>query len=1015
MVLQVLNVAEKPSVAKEISNILSSGSYQWRQGFSQYNPLYEFQYQIQNQPVRMVMTSVIGHLMEMDFPPEYRGWQTCDPAELFTAPIHKKTRSDETQKKIEKTLRAEAARAQWLVLWLDCDREGENIAFEVKAICEHARRGGLRVLRARFSALIPRDIVYAVQHLTQPDEKLSLACDARSEIDLRIGAAFTRFQTMRLQRKFPELDKGVISYGPCQFPTLGFVVERYMQIQNFEREAFYFIAVTHEAADDAQPGAPPSNQPRPSTSFTWKRARLYDRLACLCIYEELLDNPMARILSVQKKATSKRKPLPLTTVELQKCASRWLRLSSEQTMKAAESLYNKGFISYPRTETNKFKEGTDLRALIQLHENHSQWGRYVSQSLLQQQKFEHPRAGNADDQAHPPIHPTKAVDLSSITDPAEKKVYELVTLHFLACCSRDAKGHQTNVRMGIAHEEFTATGLMVTERNYLDIYRFEKWSTSTIPVYQEGATFMPTTMLMQSGETAPPPLLSESDLIAKMDAHGIGTDATIAEHIKTIQKREYAVKVNNNTQFKPTALGLALVMAYEQMGFELAKPALRAAMERDCKAISLGQKDVRAVVQSCLHQMKEIFLNVTRSAEMLDLTFAEHFNSPSDDLPTPSFSGGQAATARTSDDRRPTTTSRPPSARDNSVSGSSSSSAVPMCNGHNLPCIERTVNRDGTNKGRKFYVCSLSRDEQCDHFDWADAPAGNTQRTRSSPVPSSNSAQASPMPTPASGGGSVPSCNGHNLPCVERTVNRDGPNKGRQFYVCSLPRDDQCDHFAWADAVTVSIVCSGHNEPCAERVVRKDGPNKGREFFSCPRPQIENCGFFKWKDEVTGTDSSTPSYQTPAPTQRPTPRFDNNRNNHISGGNDTVPQCAGHRAPCALRTCKKPGDNLHRQFYACAAPPQDSCGYFLWKDERGPSQPSANNFSSNGRVTSGTNNFGNHRNGLGAQGDDSEPQCDCGTVAARYTCRNGANQGRQFFKCSNPDSNQQCKFFQWAS
>lgn len=473
----------------------------------------------------------------------------------------------------------EARQSQWLVLWLDCDREGENIAFEVKSVCERARRG-LNVWRATFSALIPRDIVHAVQHLGRPNEHLSLACDARSEIDLRIGAAFTRFQTMRLQRKFPSLKKdtgsSVISYGPCQFPTLGFVVERFLQIQNFETEAFYHIAVTHQWQQTEQPTSPETDAPM--TSFKWKRERVFDRVACLCIYETLVANPVALVERVEKRPTWKRKPLPLTTVELQKRASRWLRISSEQTMKAAESLYNKGVLSYPRTETNKFKDGTDLDALVRLHESNPVWGTYVAQQLLGARKYEAPRAGGADDQAHPPIHPTKSVPLASIADETERKVYEFVARHFLACCSQDAKGHQTNVQVSIASETFTASGLMVEERNYLDVYKYEKWTASAIPVYAQGDTFEPTTLTMVAGATAPPPLLSESDLIAKMDSHGIGTDATIAEHIKTILKREYAEKVNNQTQFKPTTLGLALVLSYEHMGLDLAKPALRAAV-----------------------------------------------------------------------------------------------------------------------------------------------------------------------------------------------------------------------------------------------------------------------------------------------------------------------------------------------------------------------------------------------------------------------------------------------------
>ena len=61
------------------------------------------------------------------------------------------------------------------------------------------------------------------------------------ELDLRIGAAFTRFQTMRLQRRFPSLANQLLSYGSCQFPTMGFVVERYKAIENFVPEDFWKI------------------------------------------------------------------------------------------------------------------------------------------------------------------------------------------------------------------------------------------------------------------------------------------------------------------------------------------------------------------------------------------------------------------------------------------------------------------------------------------------------------------------------------------------------------------------------------------------------------------------------------------------------------------------------------------------------------------------------------------------------------------------------------------------------
>ena len=85
-----------------------------------------------------------------------------------------------------------------MILWLDCDREGESIAFDVIDLCSKKRKKGtkkgeLEVLRAKFSALTKEDISNAMDNLIEPDLNLNYAAKVRSEIDLRIGASFTRF------------------------------------------------------------------------------------------------------------------------------------------------------------------------------------------------------------------------------------------------------------------------------------------------------------------------------------------------------------------------------------------------------------------------------------------------------------------------------------------------------------------------------------------------------------------------------------------------------------------------------------------------------------------------------------------------------------------------------------------------------------------------------------------------------------------------------------------------------
>ena len=517
--------------------------------------------------------------------------------------------SSQDKKGIAENIKLQARGAKALFIWTDCDREGENIGAEVRT---QALKGNPRieVKRAKFSNTEKVHVLQAARRLFDLDDRQVNAVAARIELDLRIGACFTRMQTLTLQNLGAALQDKVISYGSCQFPTLGFVVDRYFRVRNFVPETFWSIKMMHR-------------RDRIDVTFLWKRVHLFDRPTVIILFERCLMAKLARVTKVQTKPTSKWRPLPLTTVDLQMMGSRYLRLDSQKIMKVAESLYNKGWISYPRTETDQFPKDMDLRKIIEKQVNDRDWGQYA-QGLLGG-GFQWPRAGRNNDQAHPPIHPVNHVERNKL-DQDEGKVYEFVVRRFLGCCSEDAKGEKSTVEIQYGDEEFHANGLTVLEKNYLEVYVYDKWESSRqLPRFTLGETFEPTEANMVDGQTSAPGYLTEPELIGLMDANGIGTDATMAEHIAKIKEREYVGTRKRGTgrtavdEFIPTSLGVALVQGYDNVGFEtsLSKPFLRKEMELKMKEICAGRTTKSVVVQESLEQYREVFVKTMQQIEVL--------------------------------------------------------------------------------------------------------------------------------------------------------------------------------------------------------------------------------------------------------------------------------------------------------------------------------------------------------------------------------------------------------------
>ncbi|XP_056626309.1 endonuclease 8-like 3 isoform X1 [Triplophysa dalaica] len=95
----------------------------------------------------------------------------------------------------------------------------------------------------------------------------------------------------------------------------------------------------------------------------------------------------------------------------------------------------------------------------------------------------------------------------------------------------------------------------------------------------------------------------------------------------------------------------------------------------------------------------------------------------------------------------------------------------------------------------------------------------------------------------------TPCCKSHHRSCALRVVTKDGENKGRQFYTCSLPRETQCNFFEWAD---LHFPMCHHGKRTLMKTVLKLGPNNGRNFYTCPVKMGKQCNFFQWAENGPG-------------------------------------------------------------------------------------------------------------------------------------------------------------------
>eukprot|EP00758_Cryptobia_borreli_P003669 Tbor_TRINITY_DN3901_c0_g1::TRINITY_DN3901_c0_g1_i1::g.824::m.824/K03165/TOP3; DNA topoisomerase III len=603
MARTILMVAEKPSLAESIAHHLSNGRANKKQRAL---PIYEYPGTFQNHPAFFKVTSTTGHVFSCDFTPQHQNWEKTDEESLFSAPTMRK---DAGNSKVVQHLQRESEGCDALVLWLDCDREGENICFEVMDVVKRNISSLKNIFRAKFSAITYQELSHAMNTLGRPNKAVSDAVETRQELDLKVGVAFTRFQTKYFQGKYGNLDASVVSYGPCQTPTLAFCVQRHDEILNFKPESFWRIV-------------PSTNRGGVLLQFEWERGRIFDEPIARLMHRKVSETKCAAVTAVTKSNESKVRPTALNTVELLKVASRTLGLGPHHAMAIAEHLYISGYISYPRTESSAYPPSFDLNGALQQLNKGSQFGSYVNNLL--NNGITRPKHGK-DAGDHPPITPMRLASPQELSGD-QWRLYDYVVRHFIATLSPDCKIEKTKITILLGGEVFSASGKTVIDHGWTEIMKSEIKDDKMPSDIKRGDDMHLSDIRLQSGHTQPPGYLTEADLIGLMEKHGIGTDASIPTHINNICERNYC-SVQAGRTLVPTKLGVVLVHGIQNIDPELTLPMVRGRVEEYVTQIADGKAQKDEVLSYALHLFTDKFHFFKKNIEKMDVLFDASFSS----------------------------------------------------------------------------------------------------------------------------------------------------------------------------------------------------------------------------------------------------------------------------------------------------------------------------------------------------------------------------------------------------
>lgn len=536
-------IAEKPSVAREIAQLL--GADQKNDGYMEGEGFY--------------VTWAIGHLVALAMPQDYGiiGFQKeqlpiIPDQFLLTVRKVKKGKmyiDDSAAVKQLKIIDKLFKSSDSIIVATDAGREGELIFRYIYDYLNCSKP----FERLWISSLTERAIRSGFENLKSGSDfdGLYYAARCRSEADWLVGINSSQALSISAGNE-------VYSLGRVQTPTLKIICDRYIENKRYEVKKYWQIELQH--TKNSQP-------------FTSRSKIIFESEAdAKDALTSVLRKNEAEVQNISSKTVKENPPLLFDLTGLQKEANKRWRISAEQTLNIAQSLYEKKFITYPRTGSRYIPEDLWPEIPILVRELGKKESFF---SLVEKMKFARYNKHIVNDLKVTDHHGILITDkIPSYLSAEENKIYEMVASRFLESISSICIKEITDVQLRILHFEFEIKGSKILEEGWRFIRKLASDDNNEelqeLPFLNEGDKLEIRRSEVKEKHTKAPPLHTEASLLSAMEQAGramedkeqqkvlrdigIGTPATRASIIETLFRRNYIVR--DRKHVVPTEKGL---------------------------------------------------------------------------------------------------------------------------------------------------------------------------------------------------------------------------------------------------------------------------------------------------------------------------------------------------------------------------------------------------------------------------------------------------------------------------